>query len=230
MKTRTMLCALGALTVAAGCRNEPTELQPASFAGGEVTERSAGILLTAQPDGWRGWDAIQRAVTPLRVRLRNTSDTPIVIEYSSFEVVAPTGTFAALPPLAMDQEVEVVIGPGAPIIDPVWQDPAFAVAPQYAGYYPGARVYPGYEYGWRGATSARPTPVFAEVELPTHEMLEQMLPEGVLDPGGEIEGVLFFEHVPAGTWGLELQAAFRDPATGAVVTRLSIPLTVEDES
>lgn len=236
---RTLMCAAVALLTIAGCRNEPTELQPAATATAgdeepvrtpERTAEDAGIRLTAVADGWTGWEEIQREVTPLRVTVRNEGDAPVLVRYASFVVTSDAGRrFAAVPPLQMDQEVEtyVAVNEHGPIQDPYWGHDGFAVAPYYRNVYPGFAVYDA--YGWPTGYYDTYAGYWADVELPTAEMLERVIPEGVLEPGGYVDGVLFFEHVPEDARGLMLRAELRSPETDQVLARFEIPLVVEEE-
>jgi hypothetical protein len=183
---KTKLTLLGCLlALAMGCRNEPTELQPAVAGGGEspppaatLSEQDSGVSLVAEADGWTGWQPIQRQVTPLRVRIHNEGAEPIVVRYDAFVVRGedPEQSYGVVPPMTMDQEVETYVASNAygPIADPYYDSNAFSVAPYYSGVYPGMAVSNGYAFDagyyntWDG--------YWVDTELPTEEMLERVMP------------------------------------------------------
>jgi hypothetical protein len=229
-----------AACVAVGCRSEPTELQPApagEVGGGEVpppgaerTVQEAGVRLTAEADGWLGWDAIQRKVTPLRVRLDNDGDKPVLLQYEAFVVTSERGErYAVVPPFEMDQDVEtyVAVDRYGPITEPYWDYDLFSVAPYYARTYPGFAVYD--TYAWDAGYYGPYANYWVDVDLPTREMIYRVLPEGVVEPGGFVEGVLFFEHVPEDARGLTLRAVLKNPDTDQVFARMEMPLVLEEE-
>lgn len=233
--------ALVALLGVAGCRSEPTELQPATeptagaeneLAAGSAVQTDNGVRVVVRPDGWLGWDAIQRYVTPMRVTVTNSGDTPVLVRYESFTVHGAGDTYRAVPPWQMDQEATGFVARHvySPIDDPLATWSGYQLAPPYSTVYPSdtvarsqgfdANYYAGFEGYWR------------DEALPTEEMLRRVLPEGLLTPGGEISGVLFFEHVPAGAVGLELHvdlATEGSPTATDAYARVTIPLVVENE-
>src|SRR5690606_8309349 len=69
----------------------------------------------------------------------------------------------------------------------------FYVAPGYRRYYPGIpRWYGPWGYGgtWSWAPPAWP------VELPTRDMLVHVVPEGVREEGGVVDGFIYFPVLP----------------------------------
>lgn len=57
-------------------------------------------------------------------------------------------------------------------------------------------------------------------------MLRRALPEGILDPGGRLEGFLYFPDQPRGT-ALDLLASLTDASSGQVFGTIAIPFTVK---
>lgn len=241
---RTKGAALSILAVAAlalgGCRPEPTELEPAATAGtgagaeAPTSQPEAGgenedIRLTAHADGWEGWRAIQRRVTPLRVTLHNDSERAIVLRYDAFAVRGHLDTYAVVPPYRMEGDVDTYVATADfdPVGPPGLAGHGFSIAPPYAGVYPSATVADG--YAWDAAYYGGYDGFWTDVELPTEQMLERVLPEGIVGPGGYVDGVLFFEHVPREETGLILFAELESTGADAPVARFEIPLVVEDE-
>jgi hypothetical protein len=53
-------------------------------------------------------------------------------------------------------------------------------------------------------------------------MLRQALPEGPVEPGGQVTGFVYFERLPPGPGRVELRARFPG-AGGERMTRIEIP-------
>ena len=60
--------------------------------------------------------------------------------------------------------------------------------------------------------------------LPTPEMLERALPEGVLEPGRTTSGFLYFERAPAAPARLELTALVVDALSGEPRGTVVVPI------
>jgi hypothetical protein len=105
----------------------------------------------------------------------------------------------------------------------------FYVAPFYSYYYPGwplwyGGVYPfGYDYGWD--VPYYPSEEYAlRPSLPSQDMLSVSLPEGVLEPGGTVDGFLYFQRVPPGDAHLEMNLV--DGSSGQQFGTITMPLVV----
>lgn len=101
----------------------------------------------------------------------------------------------------------------------------FAVAPYLAPIYPGfipapdpfysdPEYYDYYYDRWRYLT------------LPTIEMMQQALPEGVLDTNGGLSGYLYFEKITASARAVSFQMDLT-AETGERFGVVSIPLVVK---
>jgi hypothetical protein len=100
----------------------------------------------------------------------------------------------------------------------------FLVAPWAARYYRGVLPWygpfpydPVYYNRWYGAWPPN---------LPNDEVLRRALPEGVLQPGGQVSGFLFFKEQPPGTQ-LDLFMALIDAESGQSFGTIAIPFTVK---
>ncbi len=228
MKKILLLLAAVAL---AGCA---ANLQPApssqAVAGLEKAAVSnvAGVRMVAQSGEWPGKVPIADEVTPVRVIIENSSGQPLRISYNLFALVAPAGQrFSALPPYRIEGSVaEPALAPGyGPIGAPGFGYSGFQVAPYYGGVYPGIAPYGGpfytdpfyynnYYRRWR------------TVELPTTEMLQRVLPEGVLNSGGRADGYLYFEKVN-GAPRVAFRADLVNAETGNSFGEIRIPFVVD---
>ncbi len=78
-------------------------------------------------------------------------------------------------------------------VHPYYHGSHFAVAPYYAPYWPLFSTWP---YAWAASDLAwydRTYRTWPE-QLPSEDMVNQALPEGVLDDGGTIAGLLYFQY------------------------------------
>jgi hypothetical protein len=127
-------------------------------------------------------------VIPLLVSIENNSSSALRIRYQEFALGTPAGKWLnALPPFAIEgEEVVALRSPYAYPVNGFW------VAPYLSGYYPffprfvGPFAYDPFFYDTY-------YPSIRRVPLPTGDMVQKVLPEGVLDPGGRITGFLYFE-------------------------------------
>lgn len=182
-----------------------------------------GVRVVAQAAPWPGPVDIDREVTPLKVRVDNIGPTPLRVRYNEFALVAPDGTsFAALPLARIEGEVAVRTRTyGAP----GFYHRGFAVAPYYAPFYPGIDPYPGF-FGPDRYYYDTYYRYWEEIELPTTAMEQRVIPEGVIDPGGSLEGWLFFEKIGSHLERVVLRADLVDAPSGRKFAELRIPFIV----
>lgn len=228
--------ALAALLLG-GCATQ-TNLEPAPAANqvaaleDAAAAQTAGVEMVVQADAWPGNPAITAEVTPLRVRVANSSDKPLRISYSQFALMAPDGTiYRALPPFQIEGMVATTpTGPYGPIARPGFGFTGFTVADPYTSIYPGISPVaspfladPFYYESYYG--------YWEQTELPTPEMLERAIPEGVLDPGGELSGFFYFEKVPEDEQlRLQYTADLVNARNGATFAELTIPFLANPEA
>ncbi|MGH7505074.1 MAG: hypothetical protein ACRELX_05470 [Longimicrobiales bacterium] len=225
---RIQLAAVAAVVLGtATCAPEPTlepapAAQPAPSDGHSATIEESGVRMTA----WsRMWEADPRdlssAVTPLLVELRNDGTQPLRVRFNEFELVNPAGqNFQAIPPFQIDAEI------ADPVRVPAYPFSGFYVAPYLSPYYPG--LDPFVEPWVYDATYYGPWITFwRERELPTGEMIEMALPEGVLEPGGVVKGFMYFEDVSDDAQRVTLNFDLVSP-DGTPFGELTIPFTVID--
>lgn len=196
--SRTTALVIGLLALTApGCA---TTLIPAPGAhrvpgvGHAADARLAGVHIVASAEAWSGSPSdLEDLVTPLLVTITNDGQRPLEIRYEHFALQTPGGvTFAALPPFQVTGVALEPLGNFGPTVAF-----GFSVAPYLSPWYPGWSVYggpfpfnAGYYGGYYGVYSS-----YGQVRLPTGDMLQRALPEGVLAPGGRITGFVYFERV-----------------------------------
>lgn len=203
-----------------------TQLRPAPEAlllpgpGQAAIAETAGVRIVASADAWRGDpETLDRIVTPMLVRVENDGAVAVQVRYEDFALVAEDGRrFAAIPPFNVRGVVSTpnrglypVYGPG---VSPFYSFyPHLAVAP---GIYPFDPLYYDaywpYWYRW--------------VDLPTGDMVQKALPEGVLQPGGRTTGFLYFEDVDKAR-RVTFEARLRVRDTDNRTVGLTIPFVVD---
>ncbi|NBD10291.1 MULTISPECIES: hypothetical protein [Corallococcus] len=237
---RARVLGAAALLLVAGCAAQ-TKLRPTPEAGvlqngksGAITEQQ-GVRLVADSSAWQGapYD-LERRLTPIYIRLENQGDRPLRVQYPSFALVGQQSRFrySALPLVSLRRAMSSR--------DPAWVPPSYngVVAPSVS-----LRVGPGaYAYGprrgwgprwygpWWGSPFYDPylyygPPRYVE-PLPTADMINNALPEGTLEPGGTLEGFLYFQGVVHREDAVTLQMNLVDAQTGEPFGTLAIPFQV----
>lgn len=216
-----------ALAAAVAACTGAQELEPAPAAtptqgpGTAVVARDAGVRIEAQVDAWDGTpDELDGVMTPIRVEVSNQGDQPLRVRFSEFELVEPDGTRrAAIPPFDINDDVSQLV------------EPVYA----YDGFYVAPHLQPWYDLDAYDPFDHEPYyyddfyPYYASVatlELPSPEMLARALPEGMVEPGGHVEGFLYFQDVNPGTDRVSFQVDLIDAATGTPFGQVEIPFTV----
>jgi hypothetical protein len=222
--TRPALVLVG-LTLAA-CVHQ-RELVPASGAqtlpGRPRTaeETVEGARVQVDSDAWHSGQ-VSDVLSPVRVTIENHRDRPLRVSYGQFTLGGPSGfRLAALPPYQVAANDALA---GAVAVPPGFVGSGFLVAPWAARYYRGVLPWygpfpydPVYYNRWYGAWPPN---------LPNDEVLRRALPEGVLQPGGQVSGFLFFKEQPPGTQ-LSLFMALVDAESGQSFGTIAIPFTVK---
>jgi len=183
------------------CQPVRADLEPATaadevaFLDHAAHDEDGAFEIIAQPAPWPGDAVITQAVTPLRIQIRNHGDVPAEIHLENIALVSDTGRIHhAVPAVAMEGAVHTM-EPPRQVIEPGFEADRFTVAGRYRRANPRLRNYNGpfrhdvpyyrrYYNTW-STTEALPTP----------EMIQCALPEGVLEAGGQVAGWLYFEPV-----------------------------------
>jgi hypothetical protein len=207
------------------CAHRP-DFQPAPGAARVANQpraaqaSEAGVRVIVNEEPWKGEPGnLPDFVTPLKVTIVNDSDAPVLIRYRDFQLTAEAGLQTnALPPFQIQRPgVETVA------VRPFFPSERFFLFGPYAAWYPQYPLWGGpfdYDPAWYDQ-SYRWQP-----SLPTPDMLQKALPEGVLQPGGRATGYLYFNRLP-GPGRVEFQAHFAEPDTQRRVADVDIPLTYD---
>jgi len=227
----TAVVALPSLMV--GCASNPLNAEAPPHAGVEDLGKTlrttvAGVEVHGTVDTWSGDPGVYDHVTPLHLTFHNDSGHRLRVNYEDVRIVDPDGdSYHVLPFYRMEGSVEKPVAVSdwgyASIAD---YPEGFAVASYAAPLY-GTNVvaYDGpYEYEPRYYDTYYQ--YWAEIPLPTPEMVEGSLPEGVLSDGAMLDGWVFFERVPDDELGtVYLSVELIDGDTGASLGRASLPFS-----
>lgn len=189
-----MRSALFASLLLVGCSHVP-QLVPAPGAPRDPSRPSAamvqvaGVEISVGGQSWSGSPSdLPTIVTPLYVRIHSGSSVPIQLRYNQFWISSQGLQAPAIPPFQIQRPGTATIA-----LAPAYPADQFFLYPPYAGFYPGMPLWAGpWDYD----------PLFYDEmygtwrpSLPTRDMLQQALPEGVLQPGGHAAGFLYFHHL-----------------------------------
>jgi len=161
--------------------------------GHAADARAAGVHVVAAAGAWSDFPSdLDDIVTSMLVTITNDSDRALEIRFEHFALLTPAGViFAALPPFQVTGGAREPPAPAGPA-----RGHGFSVAPYLAPWYPGWRVHGGpfpFDSGYYSGFDAF-DPRCGRISLPTGDMLDRALPEGVLAPGGRISGYVYFEQ------------------------------------
>lgn len=220
LKTALAVAGIAALSACAHPHYVPVE--PANFVPNERDVGGAsveGVVIRADVDTWKGDpDNLKTALTPVRVTIENNSNQPLSLRYPNFEVSNPAGVqVRALPPFQIHGSI-TESGP----ITPAYPWDGFMLYPGYGPYYgPGWALWGdnwGWDGGWYGTYWAE-----WQQDLPTRSMLEKAVPEGVLNPGGQVKGYLYFQKIPENVKNLVFVAELWNANTHQQIATVHIP-------
>lgn len=234
---RSLALTLTLALFAAGCASGGANLDPAPSANEAPAAEEAvvrnvnGVEMTVQAGAWAGEEGVTQDVTPLQVTLNNGSSDSVAVRYRNFSLIAPDGQrYAALPPFSVQGTVDM--RETEPVADPGFTYDGFGVAPSYGGYYSGGvgvydtYGYSAYDTGYYGTYAD----YWDNVQLPTREMIARALPEGVVEPGGRVQGFLYFEKVDGDAVPrVRFRADLQDAGGGRTFGEISIPFTVSED-
>ena len=228
MHARTLLYALTASSLVACSGNRP-DLAPAPGAlaappgpGSGAMASVEGVSIEARAGAWNGVPQnLEAESIPLLVEITNNGDQPIRLRYNEMQLVAPDGsTFNAIPPYSVEGDV-------AENVDVRFRGTGFHVAPYLSRYYTVYDPFTG-TFFYDRVYYDRYVPASINVELPTSDMISMALPEGVLDPGGRIQGFLYFEDVEdLDIPSVDFTVALVDANTEERIGTVTIPFTVQ---
>lgn len=195
---RNIALLLVGLMMALGCAGTPTvspsdsdkRVERERGPTMEVTE--ADVTLRATSGTWR-WNPtdLDQFVTPMLLEIENDSDRPVRIRFQDIRMVGDNGVYlAALPPYDIRGETTRTVQSHAYTHD------GFVVAHHVHPYYPRhPRSRHHYYHDYYYYRTYHPVYQTYTIRLPTTDMLQRGLPEGVVEPGGRAMGFVYFQPV-----------------------------------
>jgi hypothetical protein len=184
--------------------------------------------MVTQAASWEGPYPIETMVTPMRVSIHNDSRQPLHIRYGNFSLISPGGdTHSALPPFEIQGSIEepvIVRTSPQSFYAPLFVSDHFYFAPYYDGIYPDITIERKFTYDPNYYTTYYT--YWRDIDLPTPEMRQQAIPEGILQPGGHLEGQLYFEKVDVGVPRVVFRADLVNAQTGRQFGEIRIPFEV----
>ena len=243
---RRLCLVTAALFVFSAC---PTVLVPAPGATRSSRDRDyaisrvAGVRLWASGNEWRfSPEDLTDVLTPIAVTIENRSGFKVRLTTKDFSLVGDSGfRYAALPPLPNQQQqaprseatgssVEMIAAEyrqampargvpyrGAPSPHRFW------VAPHGYGF-SGFPVWPNGWPWWDNGSYQRWSSNWPQT-LPSTDMLQRALPDGVLDDGGRISGFVYFQHLERER-AVDLEFEIHDAESGDLLGTARVPFDI----
>jgi hypothetical protein len=215
----------GALSVLS-CSRTIAKLAPAPGAtvvpgpGNGATTAAAGVRLTARTEAWQ-WEPadLKTKVTPILLDLQNDGATPVAVRFNHIFLTDADGhRFSAMPPY----DVNGTVTEAQRIDNPFYGFDRFTVAPYLTRWYPRLRRYEG-AFAYDAAYYSPYLTQYQRVKLPTIDMVQRALPEGVLGPGGHVTGFVYFEPLHRDARTVTVNVEMLDANSNAVVGTARIP-------
>jgi hypothetical protein len=188
-----------------------------------ASDTVAGVRVTVRAGAWSANPAnLEEFFTPVRVAIRNGSDHPLRIRYSELVIRSPALDFEPLPPRKLVRR-DVELRSEEAVLVPRFEHSGFRIAGHYVPSFSELRPWdypfdadgPWYERQYLRWTGS----------LPTVEMIETALPEGVLEPGGELAGFLYYPDLDAPRkQELRFEADLIDARTALSFGQIVLPL------
>ncbi len=175
---------------------------------------------------WEGQGDISGYVTPVKVHIENDSNAFLRIAYEQFALIGADGHyFAALPWFPMQGaacDPQPVSG-SAPVSHPAAKLDGLSVPTALSAVYPSLPSFNG-TYCYAPRYQAHYHDYWESIPVPTGDMVQRLVPEGILAPGGQLTGYLYFEHVPS-TKDVRLRAELENAFTAERLATRSVSLS-----
>jgi hypothetical protein len=209
-----------------GCARTVAELNPApgttrvSGTGEGATATVASVQVIARSKAWH-WDPtdLDSKVTPMFIEIQNNGSRPVMVRYNHISLVDDAGNrFNVMPPY----DIDGTLSERFTVENPSYGFSRFAVAPYLSRWYPRFSRFDGafaYDPAYYRPYYTR----YVNVALPTADMVQRALPEGVISPGGQAGGFVYFEAFRRGAKTLTLDVDIVDAMTGAAIGTAHIP-------
>ncbi|MFW6245039.1 MAG: hypothetical protein ACOC36_04045, partial [Fibrobacterota bacterium] len=151
---------------------------------------TAGVHVLVETESWTGYPSIEEHVTPIRVTITNRSDTPLRIRYQSFVLKVNSDHLRAQAPYRVQGMMRIPYSEAKHFDDTVFHyddlevDPCCEILERVLAQSDTSSGDEGLPDVW--------------VQLPTREMVQLVLPDGVVDTGELVSGFLYFDRLRSG--------------------------------
>ncbi len=212
-----------ALLLAVGCGH--SKLIPAPSAARVPGAPGAAFLVldgigcSADAQAWQG-QAVELPdwVTPVKVRVANSSGRPIGLLYQDFALVGQNGhRYLPIPILPLEPDAQ------STRLDPIYASSKFFVAERFHDVYQGVDAWP---QPLRRDDDLYETQYRRWGQRPSTDVVRMGMPEGVLGEGGVISGFLYFER-PVHENLVTFEAEFDSSESQDTIALVKIPFRVE---
>jgi hypothetical protein len=215
-----------ALVLAAACSRTVARLSPAPGVavvpgpGAGASTTVDGIQVIARAEAWK-WNPtdLSTKVTPLLLELQNNGNREVLIRYNQIWLTDAAGhRFNVMPPY----DINATVTQAYTIENPFYGFRGFAIAPYLSRWYPRMLRYRG-AFAYDPAYYSPYITRYAQVQLPTVDMVQRALPEGVLSPNGHAEGFVYFEALRPDAGTVTLAVNLLDASNGSLIGTAEIP-------
>lgn len=223
MRFPTLTLVSAIIAVACGGRGDldpAPGAQPAPSGAEAFEDSESGVRMIAEIEAWTALPRdLESHATPVLITLENNGAVPIRVRYDLFHLKADNGrSYPAIPPYDVRGETT------APVDALVYTPEGFLIARHLSPFYPRMGIWDGvFDYDPRYYDLHTE---FVRIELPTSDMIVRALPEGVLQPGGRVQGFLYFRHVHQDARQANLSLDLSTPG-GERFGELAIPFIVD---
>jgi hypothetical protein len=180
-----------------------------------------GVRCSADVQAWEGRPGdLPESVTPVKVRILNSSGQPIRLLYQDFALVGKRGRrYQPVPVLPLEPDDDT----GR--LHPIYASSKFFVAARFRDVYQGLEPWPQ-PLGRDEDLYERQYRLWGRVR-PSRQAERMAMPEGVLENGGVISGFLYFETPLGHEDGVTFEAEFDNSDGQDTVASVKIPFRVE---
>ncbi len=191
---------------------------PGPGEGAEAT--AAGVRVVARAHAWQWGPAdLDSKVTPFLVQLQNNGTSSISVRYNRISLTDADGhRFEVMPPY----DIDATLTERFTVTNPYYGYDRFLIAPYLSRWYPRLVRYQG-AFAYDPAYYSPYMTAYRAIQLPTADMVQRALPEGVLSPGGKVEGFVYFQHLHKDARTLTVSVDMVDANTGETLGTAKIP-------
>ena len=191
--------------------------------------RLAGVQVHVSPLTQRSRYQNEAEYHPARVEIRNASGRPLRVRYDAFALQSGgTAQSGPVPVLLIDRAGDNMPGMGG-LSGEAWDQREYEIAGDYAVIYPDMQAYEGaFEVtsvdAYRSRAGGEPS------GLRDRDLLASTIPEGVIRPGGRVEGTLWFEKLDQADSTLMFTMDLVDASTGEEFGTIEVPFDLTRSS